>query len=303
MAFNRRRKAIPEAVVGSTVLDVALDFGNSLQSACLLSHGSWRRCSLCVRHYFLRLLGSQEPLSRCPTRRGNRIESFHHVVLGNNLVGHSGPADEPWEGEGFRLFLTHIHQQKQTAHNLKSGLDKFGVEAFVAHEDIDPGKKWPSVIESALQTCDALIGLLHEGFRDSAWCDQEVGFALGRGIPVVPVSFDLNPYGLCGSVQAVTDQASQSSARLAEKLVSVLLKDERTSAKLAQVIVDRLVDARSYDEANALSVFLSKRSRFLTKDHTERLREAEKVNCQLRDSFNFDQCLSSIENEIGSSAA
>jgi hypothetical protein len=34
-----------------------------------------------------------------------------------------------------------------------------------------------------LHSCDALVGILHEGFRESPWCDQEVGIVLGREKP------------------------------------------------------------------------------------------------------------------------
>ena len=213
-------------------------------------------------------------------------------------MGHSGPADEPWEGERFRLFLTHVSAQKQAAHDLKAGLDYFGVEAFVAHDDIDPAKEWQIVIEKGLKTCDALIGLLHRGFRKSRWCDQEVGFALGRGIPVVPVSFDVTPYGLWGSLQAVTGKATQSPKSLSEKLISVLLKDERTSAKLAQTIVDKLVDVKSFTDASRLSAFLDQHAQFATMDHVKRLREAKKHNTQLEGSTEFAKNLSSIEKKI-----
>lgn len=223
------------------------------------------------------------------------------IALDQYLMGHSRPGDEPWEGERFRLFLTHVHTQKQAAHSLKSCLHFFGVDAFVAHEDVQPGKKWQIVIESALQTCDALAGLLHEGFRESDWCDQEVGIALGRGIPVVPVHFDLIPYGFFGSVQAVNNAADQLPKGLARNLILVLLEDKRTSGKLTQAIVDQLADATSYNQANSLSRILAQNAPLLSRDHAEQLRKAEKDNSQLQEAFHFDRYLSSIEAKIEAS--
>ncbi len=112
------------------------------------------------------------------------------VAIDQFLMGDSQPRDEPWENKGFRLFLTHVATQKQVAHSLKSCLQFYGVDAFVAHDDIQPGKGWQLVIESALHSCDALAGLLHKGFRKSDWCDQEVGIAMGRGVAVVPIQYD-----------------------------------------------------------------------------------------------------------------
>ena len=217
-------------------------------------------------------------------------------------MGYSRPGDEPWEDERFRLFLTHVATQKRAAHELKSYLGYFGVDAFVAHDDIQPGREWRLVIESALHSCDALAGLLHEGFHESDWCDQEVGIALGRGIAVVPIQFDLLPYGFFGSVQAVNNAASQESGTLALNLVLVLLKDKRTSEKLTAAIVDELARANSFDQANKLSRILAQDAPLLSREQTEQLRKAEKANDQLQGAFDFDGHLSSIEAKIEATA-
>ncbi len=218
------------------------------------------------------------------------------------FMGHSRPGDEPWEDDRFRLFLTHVATQKLAAHSLKSYLRFYGVDAFVAHDDIQPGKEWRLVVESALHSCDALAGLLHQGFRESDWCDQEVGIALGRGVAVVPVQFDLLPYGFFGSVQAVTNAASQQPKTLAMNLVKVLLKDKRTSEKLTAAIVDELAHATSFDQANKLSRMLAQDASLLSREQAEQLRRAEKENDQLQGAFYFDVHLSSIEIKIDGTA-
>ena len=228
-------------------------------------------------------------------KTGNGVDL---AALDQYLMGHSPPDDEPWEGDGFRLFLTHVASQKQTAHSLKSRLYYYGVDAFVAHDDIQAGKEWRVVIESALHSCDALAGLLHEGFRESDWCDQEVGIALGRGIPVVPIQFDLLPYGFFGSVQAVNKAGSLNLKKLSGSLVRVVLKDKRTSGKLTQAIVDRLACATSFEQANQLSRILADEAPLLSGDQAEQLRRAEKENDQLQRAFNFDEHLSLIEAKI-----
>ena len=220
------------------------------------------------------------------------------AVIDQYLMGHSRLGDEPWEDERFRLFLTHVATQKLAAHELKSCLRFYGVDAFVAHDDIQPGKEWQVVIESALHSCHALAGLLHVGFRESDWCDQEVGIALGRGIAVVPIQFDLFPYGFFGSVQAVSNAAIQQPGALALNLVKVLLKDKRTSARLTGAIVDELARAASFDQANKLSRILAEDAFLLSREQAEQLRKAEKENDQLQGAFRFDGHLSLIEAKI-----
>lgn len=214
------------------------------------------------------------------------------------LMGDSQPRDEPWEKDGFRLFLTHVAPQKQVAHTLKSHLRFYGVDAFVAHNDIQPGKEWQLVIESALHSCDALAGLLHKGFRKSDWCDQEIGIALGRGRVVVPIHFDLLPYGFFGSLQAVSNAANQDLETLARNLVLVLLNDKRTAGRLTEAIADQLARATSYEQANTLSRILDNEAPLLSRHQAEQLRKAQKKNPQLQGAWNVNGHLSSVEAKI-----
>lgn len=223
--------------------------------------------------------------------------SANLIAIDQYLMGHHRPSDEPWEGEGFRLFLTHVAKKKKVAHTLKSHLRYFGVDAFVAHEDIRAGKEWQVVIESALASCDALAGLLHDGFRKSDWCDQEVGIAYGRGIPVVPIQYDLLPYGFFGSLQAVLNARDLTAKSLARQLVTVLLKDKRTSHKLTESIVCCLIDACSFEQANGLSRLLATEAPLVSRDQVKRLRDAKQMNRQLDEAFHFDRHLKSIASK------
>lgn len=222
-------------------------------------------------------------------------------ALDQYLMGHNRPDDEPWEEDAFRLFITHLAKHKRDAHSLKSNLRFYGVDGFVAHDDIRPGKEWQLVIESALHTCDALVGLLHNGFRESDWCDQEVGFALGRGVPAVPIHFDLYPYGFFGSVQAIINAGTQEMKGLARRLILILLHDKRTAEKITEALVGQLANARSFDQANKLSGLLASDALLLTREQVARLRTAEKTNGELQGAFDFDSNVSAIEAKLHAS--
>jgi hypothetical protein len=47
----------------------------------------------------------------------------------------------------------------------------------------------------ALRSCHAAAVFLHEGFRDSVWTDQEVGYCLDRRLPILPIKYDADPHG------------------------------------------------------------------------------------------------------------
>ena len=222
------------------------------------------------------------------------------AALDDYLNGPSRPSEEPWEDDHFRLFMTHIVSKKDVASALKRELAYYGVDAFVAHADIDPGKEWRAIMAAALHSCDALAGLLHKGFRKSPWCDQEVGIALGRGVPVVPIQYDFPPYGFFGSVQAVNGASSPTLEVLAYNLIRILLKEEATAARLTDAIVLRLARATTFAQANDLSQVLAEQAPLLSKDQTELLRNAQRENRQLQEAFRFDRHLLSIEARIPS---
>lgn len=222
------------------------------------------------------------------------------IDIDEYLMGNGLPGNAPWERKEFRLFLTHVAKRKKEAHNLKDSLCDLGVEAFVAHDDIQAGEEWQAAIRVALRTSDALAGLLHEGFRESPWCDQEVGFALGRGIPALPIQCDrdITPYGFIGSLQAVPQSSKNGMENVAIDLVLALLKDARTSRKLTQAIVERLASATSFRQANTLSDILSKHTPLPSRKQVEYLRKAQKENDQLQGSNDFDGNLRSIEARL-----
>jgi hypothetical protein len=95
-----------------------------------------------------------------------------------------------WTDGDFRLFLGHKAEVKREAASLKDALRYYGVSAFVAHEDIHPTKEWQDEIENALATMDGFVALMTSGFHDSDWTDQEVGYALARGVPIIAVRLE-----------------------------------------------------------------------------------------------------------------
>lgn len=74
-------------------------------------------------------------------------------LLDEYLSGDDGldPDEAPWEHAGrFRLFVTHVATFKSAANKLKGALTLYGIDAFVAHEDIEPGE-WLQQVVAALR--------------------------------------------------------------------------------------------------------------------------------------------------------
>lgn len=133
----------------------------------------------------------------------------------------------------FRLFISHISKHKKVATRLRDALNPFDIAGFVAHEDIHPTARWQAEIERALATMDALVAILTPGFRDSVWTNQEIGFALGRGVKIISLRMGEDPPGFISAEQAIPQQ-QRMAVDIAPIIVGLLSEDERTTMRMAE---------------------------------------------------------------------
>jgi len=151
----------------------------------------------------------------------------------------------------FRLFLSHTHPHAKAMTDLKWELISHRVVAFVAHEDIEPGREWQDVIKVALGECDALAAYLTDDFHKSYWTDQEVGAIIGRGAPVVPIKVgDIVPYGFMGPIHAVSG-AGVEPKQLAAALVRIFETDSRTRQLFAEIVVEQFYYSNTFKKLSA----------------------------------------------------
>ena len=191
----------------------------------------------------------------------------------------SSSTDRIWGISGYRIFLSHKSEVKKEAAVLKDQLKLYGVSCFVAHEDIHPTKEWQTEIENALQTMDALIALMTDGFHDSEWTDQEVGFAFGRGVPIISVRLGKDPYGFIGKFQALS--CTLDSA--AKEIAKILIKYER----MLNSYIKAVQNCASYNDGNILGELLPFIDN-LTDQQTSDLITAFNENRDVRNSYGFN---------------
>ena len=160
-----------------------------------------------------------------------------------------------WKYNYYRLFISHLTKDKIRASYIKEILLRYGIDCFVAHEDISPSKEWQTVIENALSSTDALCAILSPNFIKSQWCDQEVGFALGRRKLVIPISCGVIPYGFIGKWQAIKSDG-KSRNQVANDVFKAICTNEITRSGYLEKLLNLIVGAKSKDEAlQFLNVF------------------------------------------------
>ncbi|PKL19555.1 MAG: TIR domain-containing protein [Spirochaetae bacterium HGW-Spirochaetae-5] len=209
------------------------------------------------------------------------LDLAKHLGLASELETSSSPSF--WEESDARIFLSHLATTKVETSKLRNQLRKFGITAFIAHEDIEPTKEWQIEIQSALATMDALIALLSPGFKESNWCDQEVGVAIGRQLQVIAVRQGLDPYGFIGKYQALQGHGKTASL-LAKEIFELCIQNPLVGPKVTSKLVEMLMNANSFDESKRL-IELINFSQYVTSKHIAKMNDAINENSQVSHSW------------------
>lgn len=201
------------------------------------------------------------------------------LLLRHGRVVSNDATKRIWESQKFRLFLSHKSEDRKQTAALKSRLQLFGVSCFVAHEDISPTKTWQDEIENALATMDGFVAAMTENFHESYWTDQEVGYALARGVPIIALRLGRDPYGFIAKFQALTCDWSDA----AEKIVKALIGDSRMFRAYTQA----LRNCPNYDGGNTLAKVLPSIG-LLSPQQIDDLVTAYNETSELRGSYGFN---------------
>jgi hypothetical protein len=159
----------------------------------------------------------------------------------------------PWDPDAFRLFISHTHANREFAGELRTRLKRVGIDAFVAHDTIEPGAEWLDVIESALNTCDAAVAMVTPDFRESRWCDQEIGFCMARSVPIVPLRMPDDPHGFLGKYQGLKVGPDDRAWLIAPRVFDLLAKHDLTRSRMVRPVIQRYTRSGSYQ--NTRDVF------------------------------------------------
>ena len=200
-----------------------------------------------------------------------------------------------WRTGHFRLFLSHLATFKTQASALQSVLNSYAISSFVAHEDIEPAKEWQDEIEASLHSMDALAALLTEGFKDSRWCDQEVGFAVGKDVLVIPVRKGVDPYGFIGKFQGIQGQG-KTVGEVAKAIFDTLVSSPKTRNRMIRCLCNAVSQSTDIDDAMQRLKILSSVEK-LPNEELQQLRAAVADNSLLKKSDTFKDSINVLFNK------
>ena len=149
-------------------------------------------------------------------------------------------ADDLWGTGIVRVFISHLATERAFVGEVSEELARIGICSFVAPDSIDVTQEWQHEIERALRSADVLAGLVHPHFYDSYWTQQEVGWALGREIPVVLIGLGEAPRGFPARIQALMIRSADATS--AWKVGSAIAVWLTHHEPWRTPVVDRLVD-------------------------------------------------------------
>lgn len=231
------------------------------------------------REYFTRMVRDGQ---------NDGILNLHGYLSGEDAAP-TQESDHPWGDLPVRAFLSHKWEDRVLVGRVKAILrEHYAIDAFVAHDDIDPSKRWRDVIKAALATSDLLVAVLHKEFHNSQWCDQEVGWALGRRIPVVSVRWEGSPRGNDGFLEEHQDiviGADRGTGEwyIARQVLQMALNDDRTHEKGQQALAEAFVLSTSWNETRSLWRLIEAEPRWES-DQLRRLEHAVATNRQVYDA-------------------
>jgi len=254
----------------------------------------------------LRIGHSLELMDKCALPAIPKVGKFHDVYLQARLeaanahqlaalgailkskYGHGSALSEKYAlltaKDQFRIFISHSCEQADEAQELKEQFEYGGISCFVASDDIATASEWLVEIVTQLEHMDALITLVTDQSVQSATCNQEVGFALGAGKPVLSVMSQVPPQGLIGSLQAIERKQDAAPKDVALEAIGALMKSPTMGPKLTSLLVRQLVGYDEPDNSFKIIGFCRKalqQSSHLMAGQIYELRKAARENAEI----------------------
>lgn len=88
---------------------------------------------------------------------------------------------------GYRIFMSHGSEDVGIAAEIRNRATAIHVETYLYEHDVRPGDPVAAKVKQEIDRCDAVVVLLTLRSQDSAYVQQEIGYAEGKGKPVIPL--------------------------------------------------------------------------------------------------------------------
>ncbi|GAB3024971.1 toll/interleukin-1 receptor domain-containing protein [Natronobiforma cellulositropha] len=87
---------------------------------------------------------------------------------------------------GEQVFVSHAPEDLELVQELFSTVKNFPFGVHIALEEVESGRRRKR-LEGRLANSDVVVAVLTERAASNRWINQEIGYALAKGIPVLPM--------------------------------------------------------------------------------------------------------------------
>lgn len=204
-----------------------------------------------------------------------------------------------WKTGQIRLFISHRDSDKIGANELAAALSAYGISSFVAHDTIKPMKEWRHEILKGLETMEMMLVYLTDKFAESIWTQQEVGYALGKGIPVISLKLQgKDPPGFIDNVQAQRGSIEQP-ANSAASIYRLISDELGVKERLSDGLVAAFVASEDYNDARYRFDRMASHVDNLTDAQLESIVKGYSNNAALYDAFYLDNQYNRLTKYLG----
>ena len=199
--------------------------------------------------------------------------------------------------KNFTIFVSHSIKDLQLAKEIKEILELFGLNVFLAHQDIVPASDFDKVLLEKLQSSVIFMPLLTRNFQESEWTGQEIGIAVTSKSIILPIKFDIDPYGFIKNKQAVpfdNNDLYSSMGKLMSAIIVNLPQYQRSIIR--RTVIQNLVKydkCYSFDIARVHMMIISG-LQDISEQEMNQIASAIIENVQIHDSFSASHYIRSI---------
>ena len=207
-----------------------------------------------------------------------------------------------WKPGYIRLFISHRDEYKRQASDLAQNLETYGISSFVAHDNIEPMEEWQHVIRRAMQSMEIMLAFITEGFFESVWTNQEIGFAIGRGIPIIPLKLQRqDPLGFISSLQALSGDLDSPIASL-DGVYAILTEKLGHEERIRKATIQAFITSNDFHETKIRFLRLQ-RLTTLTEADIQQIIDGFTSNEFLHEAFyltnEYNRLINFLENRTG----
>jgi len=174
---------------------------------------------------------------------------------------------------GLKIFLSYHSSDRHLAGEIKLHLANYGLDVFLAHEDIEPAEEWQTRILSELKSTSVFLPLLTESFMVSRWTAQECGVAVARGTFIVSLKVAVDPFGFLAKNQALnfrTDHVARSCLGIAR----AIHRNLRLQKRFLDGLIESVRRSTSFEEAIRRTSLLNEFTGYNRRQATEAVKSA-----------------------------